>query len=312
MDWSKILTAGFFIQILAASIQLATPLVLAALGEIFAERSGVFNLGIEGIMLLGGFSGFSIALITGNLWLGIIMSLVVGILLGVLFAFMTITLRADQIVTGLAFLILCSGAAIYFHRLQFSTSIVVPSLRPFQPIPIPILSKIPFLGPILFQHSIITYLMLALVPVCAIVLYRTTFGLRISAVGEYPAAADTAGVNVAIIRYACVIIGGMLSGLAGAFFSLGELGFYADTMVGGRGFIALALVVFGQWNPVIALTGGILFGLVDALQIRLQFLGTSVPSQFLVMMPYALTILVLLIGRRRGAPAALTLPYSRE
>jgi simple sugar transport system permease protein len=312
MDWSRILTVVFLIQILAAAVRLATPLVLAALGEVFAERSGVLNLGIEGIMLLGGFAGFSAALATENLWVGVLAGLLVGALMGLFFAMMTVSLRSDQIVTGLAFLILSTGAAIYFYRLQFSISLLAPSIRPFRSLAIPLLSDIPILGPVLFNHDVLTYIMLLLVPAAAIVLFHTPFGLRVTAAGEYPQAADTVGVNVTFTRYICVIIGGILAGLAGAYFSLAELGFFANTMVGGRGFIALALVVFGRWNPMWILAGGLLFGGVDAVQTRFQFLGSNIPSNFLIMMPYLLTIVVLLFGRRQNAPAALTIPYTRE
>lgn len=312
MDWAEILSLAFVVQVLAASVRLATPLVLAALGEIFAERSGVINLGIEGIMLVGGFVGFSVTVLTGNPWLGIVGGILIGVLMGLIFAFTTVTLRAEQIVTGLAMLILCNGAAIYAYRVQFGHYRIIPQIEPFRQFPIPVLADIPLLGPILFNQNILTLLMLLLVPVCAATLSWTRFGLRLSAAGEFPAAVDTVGVNVAALRYAAVLIGGALAGLAGAYFPLAELGFYSNSMVGGRGFIALALVVFGRWSPVLALAGGLLFGVIDALQIRFQLLGSAIPPQFLIMMPYLLTILVMLVGRSRRAPSALGTPYIRE
>lgn len=312
MDWSSLFTFAFLVQVLAASVRLATPLVYTALGEIFAERSGVLNLGVEGIMLFSGFAGFSVAILTQNNWLGIGAGILAGAIMGALFAFWTVTLRANQIVTGLAFLILSSGAAIYFYRIQFGSYKVFPQVEPFRQLTIPILSQIPLIGPILFDQNVLTLLMVALVPVCAIVLYATRFGLRISAVGEHPAAADTVGINVSVIRYICVVLGGALAGLSGAYFPLAELGFYSNSMVQGRGFIALALVVFGGWNPVFAFFGGLLFGLIDAIQIRIQLVGTAIPAQFLIMMPYVLTVLVILLGGTRRAPSALTTPYARE
>jgi len=312
MDWATILTYTFLVQVLEAAVRLATPLVFPALGEIFAERSGVLNLGVEGIMLFCGFAGFSAAALSHSLWVGVLAGLVMGALLGVLFAFLTVTLRSGQIVTGLAFLILCTGMAIYFYRIQFGNTTFAPRVEPFPQLSIPVLSRIPLLGPVLFDQNILTLLMLVLVPVCAVILNSTRFGLRLSAVGEYPAAADTVGINVARVRYTCVAIGGALAGLGGAYFPLAELGAYSNSMIGGRGFIALALVVFGRWNPVLALAGGVLFGVINALQIRFQFLGSNIPAQFLVMMPYLLTIVVMLVGRARKAPGALGVPYARE
>jgi simple sugar transport system permease protein len=312
VDWSDVLTFTFFIQVFAAGVRLATPLVFTALGEIFSERSGVINLGVEGIMLFCGFFGFSMAVVTESVWLGLLAGILMGALMGLFFAFMTVTLRSGQIVTGLAFLILSSGAAIYFYRIQFGHYKMFPQVQPFRQFSVPILGDIPFFGPILFNQNILTLLMLMLVLICAAVLTYTRFGLRISAVGEYPAAADTVGINVYLIRYVCVVIGGALAGLGGAYFPLAELGFYSNSMIRGRGFIALALVVFGRWNPLLALAGGFFFGVINALQIRIQFLGSSIPAQFLVMMPYLLTVVVILAGRTRKAPASLTIPYTRE
>ncbi len=312
MEWTTILTGAFLIQVLAASLHLATPLVLAALGEIFAERAGVLNLGIEGIMLLSGLSAFAIATNAQSVWLGILAGIATGALLGLFFAFMTVTRRADQIVTGLAFLILSSGAAIYFYRIIFGSRSLLPQIEPLSQLEIPLLKDIPILGPVLFNQTILTHLMLVLVVVCVLVLWRTPFGLRITAVGEYPAAADALGINVIAVRYACLVIGGALMGLAGAYFPLAELGFYSNSMIGGRGFIALALVVFGRWNPLLALAGGLIFGAADALQIRLQLIQSGIPSQLMIALPYILTVLVILVGRARQSPSALTIPYVRE
>jgi ABC-type uncharacterized transport system permease subunit len=312
VDWSTVFTYKFLIQVMAAGIRLATPLVIASLGEIFAERSGVINLGIEGIMLFCGFVGFSVTDLSGSLWLGLLAGIMMGAVMGFLFAFMTVTLRSGQIVTGLAFLILCSGAALYFYRIQFGNLKLFPQVEPFRQFSFPLLGTIPFFGPILFNQNILTMLMFLLVPVCAVILAHTRFGLRVNAVGEYPAAADTVGINVHLIRYICVVIGGACAGLGGAYFPLAELGFYSNSMIGGRGFIALALVVFGRWNPLFVFLGGFFFGVINAIQIRIQFLGSSIPAQFLIMMPYLLTIVVILVGRTRKAPSSLTIPYTRE
>lgn len=313
MEWSHILTLTFMVNVLAASFRLATPLIFAAIGETFAERSGVFNLGVEGIMLLCGLAGFAGAYVAHNLWVGVATAALAGALLGLLYAFFTVTLRADQIVAGFAMLIISSGGAIYFNRLLFpSRGGSQPQISPFPIVPVPYLRQLPVAGAIFFNHSLLTYVMLACVFLSAVVLYRSRFGLRINAVGEYPKAADAVGVNVVFIRYACVVLGGALAGVGGAYFSLVDLGFYVDTMVSGRGFIALALVVFGQWNPFGVLLGGLLFGAVEAIQQRFQILGSTIPTQFMIMLPYVLTILILLVGRKRRAPSALTVPYARE
>ncbi len=312
MDWSILLTGAFGLQVLAASIQSGAPVILAAQGEILAERAGVLNLGVEGVMLVAGLAGFGVAYATGSLALGIAGAVVAGMVLGLLFAFVTVTLRADQIVAGLAILIFCTGIAYYANRLLFGASLIVPRLAPLPPVPIPFLSAIPVIGPALFRQDVLVYAMLVLTAISMVVLFRTPFGLRLNAVGEFPAAADVVGVSVLGVRYVAVVVAGGLAGLAGAYLSLAVLGLYSDSMVGGRGFMALALVVFGRWHPAWALAGGLLFGAVDAVQTRLQFLGAPVAPQFLIMLPYLLTILVLLVGRRRAAPAALTVPYTRE
>ncbi|MCB6342570.1 ABC transporter permease [Enterocloster lavalensis] len=312
MDWNTFLTPLFFVQLLAASVSLATPLVLAALGEIFAQRSGVLNLGLEGIMLFSGFIGFSVVFQLNNLWAGMLAAIMIGALMGLLYAFLAISLHSNQCVTGLSLMSLGTGMALYFYRMQFKISLEIPRIPTFPKLPIPGLSKIPFIGPVFFNHSIFTYLMFVLVLIAVLIIYRTSFGLRMNAVGESPQTADTLGVSVSFIRYLCVVIGGALAGLAGAYYSLVELGAYSDSMVNGRGFIAAALVIFGRWDPLWTLGGGLLFGGIDALQNRLQVLGSPIPSNFLQMTPYVMTIIVLLVGRLRKPPTALGNPYIRK
>jgi simple sugar transport system permease protein len=314
MNWSAILILTLLMQLLAASIRLGMPLVVAAIGEIFAERAGVFNLSVEGVMLFGGFCGFLAAYYTGSLWVGILAALAVGALMGAIFAFWTVSLKCNQIVAGFAILAFCTGTAMYFNFVAFPPTgmTIFPSVTPFQLVSIPFVSEIPFVGTILLKQDVLTYLFLLIVPLSAILLDKTRFGLRVKAVGEYPAAADTVGVNVVFIRFASVIIGGMMAALAGAYYSLAELGMYNDTMINGRGFIALALVIFGRWNPYWVLAGGLVFGAIDTLQYRLQSFGVSLPSQFLIMLPYVLTIFALLVGRQQAAPTNITKAYSRE
>ena len=314
MNWEQILTLTFLVQVIAASIRLGGPIILAAVGEIYAERAGIFNLSVDGVMLLGGFVGFIVAYKSENLWLGVIAATVIGSIMGLLFAFWAISMRANQIVTGFTLLILCTGSAIYFNRLVFPTTSMVwmPTVPRFRPLEFELLSDIPVLGPILFSHNILIYLFAAILVISSIIIFKTRFGLRITAVGEYPAAADTVGVNVKFIRYSSVVIGSAMAGLGGGYYSLAELGLFNESMVGGRGFIALALVIIGRWNPILAGVGGLIFGAIDALQFRLQFLGAPVPSELLIALPYILTIIVLTFGRGRPAPAAITKVYTRE
>lgn len=298
------------VSTLAGGLQLGTPLVLAALGETYAERSGVMNLGVEGTMLVGAFAGFWGAYASGNLWLGVLVGVFAGALMGLIMAFTSITLHADQIASGIAVTLFGIGISIYLYSSIFGANPV--RVTGFKVISIPVLSQIPVLGPVLFENNILVYLALILVPISAFVLFKTTLGLDIQAVGENPVAADAAGVNVYRIRYLCVILGGAFAGLAGAFLSLGYLNVFVENMTAGRGWIAVILVIFGRWNPFLVLGGSFLFGSINALELRLQLLSTNISPQLLTMLPYAVAIGVLLVVyRRQKAPAALGEPYSR-
>jgi ABC-type uncharacterized transport system permease subunit len=300
----------FLISTLAGGVQLGTPLVLAALGETYAERSGVMNLGVEGTMLVGAFAGFWGAYASGNLWLGVLVGVTAGALMGLVMAFTTITLRGDQIVSGIAVTLFGIGISIYLYSSMFGANPV--RVSGFDAISIPVLSQIPVLGPVLFQNDILVYLALILVPVSAFVLFKTTLGLNIQAVGENPVAADAAGVNVFRIRYLCVILGGALAGLAGAYLSLAYLNVFVENMTAGRGWIAVILVILGRWNPFFVLGGSFLFGSINALELRLQLLNSNISPQLLTMLPYAVAIAaLLLVYRRQKAPAALGEPYVR-
>lgn len=298
----------------ATGLRLAAPLLLAALGELFAERSGVLNLGIEGMMLMGAISGFWITFITESLFLGVLAAVMVGGLMGLLMAFLSISLRANQIVAGLALWIFGLGLSGFIYRSGIWGPYVYPTVSTFGDIAIPGLSGIPALGPILFNQSVLVYLSLIAVPICFFLLFKTTWGLKVTAVGENPRAADTLGIKVFHTRYICVIIGGILAGVAGAFLPLVWMGSFNENMTAGRGFIAFALVIFGAWKPWRILAGSVLFGSIDAVQMRLQASGGVwiYSYQFLLMLPYILTIVALVIlSRRAGAPAALTKPYVR-
>jgi simple sugar transport system permease protein len=275
------------------------------------------NLGLEGVMLVGGLSGFMVAnrieqatqLTDLAVWLGLAAGLFAGAVMGLLMAVLTITFRTDQVVTGVTLVLLGQGLTAYLYRKQFSAlGSRVTGLDPWN---IPLLSKIPILGEILFTQNAIVYLTGFLVFLCWFALFRTNWGLGVRAVGENPAAADTSGVNVAWTRYTCVLLGSALAGLGGAVLTVVQLKLFTEGITAGRGWIAIALVVFSRWQPIWALAGALLFGVADALQFRIQALGSqSTPYEFLLMLPYLLTLGVLLLGTgRSNAPAALGIPY---
>jgi len=302
----------FFVGLITTAIRLATPILFAAVGEIFAERSGVLNLGIEGTMLMGAFVGFVTAFGSGSLWLGVGAAALVGAMMGLLMAFLTVTLRTRQEISGIAINLFSAGLTFALFRLIFGTRSVPPHIKAFGIIRVWGLADIPVVGPILFQHYALTYIAIALVPIAYYVIFKTSWGLKVRVVGENPVAGDTAGINVYAVRYACVIIGGTLAAIGGSFLSLAQFNMFLDQISNGRGFIAIAVTIFGNWQPVRALWGALLFGGADALQLRLQAIGFKIPYQFFLMIPYVLTIVALAgLSKRVRAPAALIVPYKR-
>ena len=307
---SELFTSTVLVGILASGIQLATPYLYAALGETFGQKSGVLNLGVEGIMLLGAFAGFYTTLITDNLWLGLMAAILVGGVMGVAVAFINVTLKAEQGISGIGIFLFGLGMSELLFQKTLGT---VETVSGFPDIYVPYLSDIPILGEIFFQQNLLVYIAYALVPISWFVLGKTTLGLNIRAVGENPEAADSLGVSVTGIRYTTQIIGGILSGVAGASLSIALLNVFQQGMTAGLGFIAVALVYFGGWRPLGVLVGSLIFSMVNALQLWVQVLEIPVPSDIAVMMPYVLTILVLVasVSRVRG-PSALTKPFERE
>lgn len=306
---------SIWIATLAAAITAGTPILYAALGEILAERAGVLNLGVEGMMLVGAVTGFMVAVHTGNPWLGFLAALLAAGIMASIFAFLTITLRSNQVVTGLALTIFGTGLSGFLGK----PYIGIPLPLSFKPVTVPVLSGIPVIGPVFFNHDPLVYLTYFLVPLLWYFLYNTRPGLNLRATGENPAAADALGVNVFALRYLYVIIGGMLAGAGGAFLSLAYAPSWLENMTAGRGWIAVALVIFAVWDPVKALLGSYLFGGVDALSYTLQAATKiAIPSFFLKMLPYILTLVVLIVATRQtvvkhiGAPGALSVPYDRE
>ena len=310
---SSFLTLPFWIGFLAATVRVATPLILATLGETFSERSGVLNLGIEGIMMFGAFAGFITVFLTKNLWLGVTLATLSGLLFGLFMAFLTVTLGLNQHVSGLGITIFATGLAYYLYRAIIGSPTVPPTITPFATISIPLLSKIPIIGQVLFNQTIITYFALIAVPISGYLLFKTNFGLSIRSVGENPEAADAVGVNVYKTRYTSLMIAGALMGLSGAFFTLAEFNMFLYDIVGGRGWVSIALVIFANWVPAKVFWGALLFGGIDAMGLRLQGTSISVPFQVYLMLPYVLTILVLILtARKASAPSALLKPYRRE
>ena len=294
----------------AAAVRASIPLVLGALCGLLGERTGVINIGIEGQMLMAAFIGFLANVYTGNLFLAVMAGVLTGVVLGGFLAFMSVTLKMDQIIGGTVINILAIGLTGYFYVAGLTT------LGKLQPIPLGPLADIPFFGPVLFNWPPITYITIILVFVLHYVLFFTRWGLRSRAVGEHPRAADTVGINVYLMRYVNVAVAGGLAGLAGAYLSLESVGSFERLMTNGRGFIALAVMIFGRWTPFGALGAALLFGLASAAQTQLQFFGLDIiPHQFVGMFPYVLTIVVLALagitGRARP-PAAVGQPYEKE
>ena len=307
---SDFFTITVLVGILASGIRLATPYLFAAIGETFGQRSGVLNLGVDGQMLLGAFAAFYVVYLTENLWLGVLAAIIVGALMGLAMAFVTINLQAQQGISGIGFFLFGLGMSDLLFQMLIGSVVTV---KGFSKIHIPVLSDIPIIGEIFFNHNIMVYAAFLLVPVSWFVLNKTNLGLKIRAVGENPEAGDSLGVSVARVRYFTVIMGGILSGIAGASLSIALLNVFQQNMTSGLGFIAVALVYFGGWRPWGVLGGALLFSMVSSLQLWMQVKNVPIPSEFAIMLPYVLTILVLVVSVSRvRAPSALTKPFERE
>lgn len=311
---SVVLEQIFQVGFLAAIIRIATPLALATLGEMFSERAGVLNLGIEGIMLLSAMVGFTVAYFTGSLWLGILAAAAAGALMAALHGLFTVVLGLSQHVCGIGITLFSSGLAYFFYRLIFGQQSTPPSIEGFKPVPIPLFSDIPILGPAVFSQFSLVYLAIVAIPLSAFVLYRTPWGLSVRMVGENPRAADSAGVSVMRTRMAAVILGGALMGLGGAFLTMAQFNAFTFGVVSGRGWVAIALVVFGRWDPWRSAGAALLFAFVDALQLRMQASGLGhIPYEAFLMLPFVLTIVAMaLMSRNAVAPSALLKPFRRE
>lgn len=293
--------------VLSATIRFAVPLILGALCGIYCERAGIVNIGIEGQMLMSAFTAYMTNSLTGSLPIALLVGMLTGALLGLFLAYISVKLKLNQTIGGTVINILAVGITGFFYQVNTVTK------GKFTPIPLGPLADIPLIGPVLFNNPPITYLTFLLVIITQIVFFHTRWGLRTRAVGEHPRAADTLGINVFKTRYVSTMIGGALAGLGGAFLTLEGVGLFERNMTNGRGFIALAVMIFGKWNPIGSALAALLFGFTNALQTQLQFMGINVPHQFIGMIPYALTIVVVsgFVGRSRP-PAAEGTPYEKE
>ncbi len=301
-----------------AAIGLGTPIVYATVGEILTERSGILNLGVQGTMLVGAVSGFWATFKTGNLWLGVLAAIAAGAAISVIHAYASVTLRVSQIVSGLALTLFGAGLATFIGRAGTPQLVGQPPRAAFEPILESGIAEWPVVGPLIFGHDILVYLSWVVVAAASFYLFHTKMGLALRAVGEDPASADAAGVNVGRIRYAHVMLGGALSGMGGAYFSLALVPSWQDDLIGAAGWIAIALVILASWRPWRALFVAYLFGAAGRVNFTLQTLEISVPSNLLAMIPFALAIVAMIVltsGKRArflGAPAALGFPYARE
>ncbi|NNL76234.1 MAG: ABC transporter permease [Desulfobacterales bacterium] len=310
-DMISLLEASLITAVIASTIRGTTPILLAALGEVNVERSGLLNLGIEGMMVAGAFSSFAVALKINSLIFGFLAAAVVGFTLGLVFGFLTITLRVNQIVVGLGITIFANSMSSFLHRVMFGNKFPI-LFGAGGTNEIPFLSQIPVIGQALFNQHWLVYLAFSMVPVFYVLMYKTRFGLRVRAVGETPWAADASGVNVYRIRYYTILLGGLTAGLGGAFLAIGDLAFFVSDMNMGRGYIAIVIVMLGKWNPIKVCLGGLLFGFALALTSALQVAGIKISSNFVLMMPYLVVIVALvLFARSTNLPSSLCIPYKR-
>ncbi len=308
----------FLVGLIGATLRVATPLIFATIGEVYTERAGILNLGIEGIMFLGAFVGFAVAFkanetgfTSGYLWVGLLGAMGVGVLMSLLMGFFSVTLGVNQHVSGLGITLLSIGLSLFSFRMVFGESSVLPKIKPFGQYSI--FGDLPGLGPIFNQYLLTYVAFIVLVPLAWWILYRTSLGLQLRAVGENPEAADAAGVNVFRTRYLALVIGGALMAVGGAFLSLAQLGAFSPGIIAGRGWVCIALVIFAKWDPIRAMWGALLFGGVFALQLRLQTTGVDLPFEVFLALPYVVTIIALAIaGRNAAYPGAYLKPYRRE
>jgi simple sugar transport system permease protein len=307
------ITLHFLVTLFAASIRMAVPLTLAGLGETFSERSGVLNIGLEGIMLSGAFFSFLAAYATQNILIGVIGGCLGGLLISLIHAYMSFKCYVNQTIVGIALNFFSLGLTSFLFLANFGRTTTVPQCPVVKPIKIPLLSDIPVIGDVLFNQDIFVYFTIFACIISYIILYKTVWGINIDSIGEHPKAADTVGLNVKRTRYITAIINGCLGGLGGAYLTIALLGFFMENITSGKGFIALVVVILGRRNPFGVLLAALLVGAAEALQYRLQTLGLGLPSQVFIMLPYVVTVIVLLFSIGKGKdPSALGVSYKRS
>ncbi len=305
----QVLSQAVLVGIITSAIRLATPYIFASIGEAFSQTSGVVNLGVDGIMLVGAFMAYYVVLKTGNVWFAVLAAMLVGIAMGLLMSFISVSMRAEQGISGIGLYMLGLGLSSLLFKVLVGS---VQTIEGFKPLDIPFLADIPVIGEIFFKNSLPVYVAFLLIPAAWWFLEKTTWGLKIRAVGQNPAAADSLGVDVIKVRYFAVTFGAVLASLAGASLSTALVNLFQENLTAGLGFIAVALVYFGGWKPVGILVGALLFSTVNAFQLWMQVLGVDIPSDVAVMLPYLLTIVALVaVTSRIRPPAALNKPFDR-
>jgi len=305
---------AILVSVLAATVRIATPLLLAALGELITERAGILNLGVEGTMLMGAFSAFLFTYYSGSIVVGLLAAIITGGLMSLIMVFMAATLKVEQVVTGLALNLFAIGMSLYLYKLAFGDlEEKFPTIDVMQPFAIPLLSSLPWIGEILFNQKPLTYVALAMVPIVWFILYRTKYGLEIRCLGENPKVLDSKGLSVTGRQYAAVIFGGMMSGLGGAFVTVGLTERFVPEITAGRGWLAIVIVIAGNWRPGGILIAALAFAFLEAFQLQVQGVGVQIPYQILLALPYVVAILAMMLYRARSEePKRLGVPYFRE
>lgn len=302
------------VNLLSRALMMSTPLLFGSIAEVIAERSGMMVTAIEGIFLMGAWGGFVGTYLTGSAVIGILMAMITGTMAAAVYGIVCIFLKQHQVVTGTAINILAAGFCTYFQRVLFGIPTSPLKINPLNQIAIPVLSKIPVIGPIFFQQNILTYLVYLIIPMAYFLLFRTSVGLIIRSTGENPEAVDVAGINVNHVRFAVVLLAGIMGGVAGAFYSVGYLGMFTTNMIGGRGWIAFAICFLGNWNPKGAVIGTVVFGFTEAFAIYMQSIGggSYFPNELFIALPYILTIVLTVCRKNFNVPAKLGIAYSKE
>lgn len=302
------------VNLLTRAVMMSTPLFLGALAEVFAERTGMMVCAIEGVFLIGAWGGFIGAYITGSLFVGLLIAMACGMAMAAVYGVITVYMKQHQVVTGTALNILAAGICAFFQRVLFGIPTSPLQIATLPKIAIPLLSKIPFLGPIFFNQNILTYLAYVLIPISIFVLFKTSLGLTLRSTGENPEAVDVAGISVNRVRFLAVLFAGAVSGLAGSFYTVGYLGMFTTSIIGGRGWIAFAICFLGNWNPKGVVLGTLAFGLADAIAIYIQAVSGSTifPNELIIALPYILTILLTIFRKNFNVPAKLGVPYAKE